>query len=400
MQTQLTSIQLWSLSFVVLVMSVGQSAVYAFLPPLGREVSLNELQIATLMALPSLIYAVASPWWGGVSYRIGRKPVILICCFAYTIGALIFAGVFMAAVSGAITGLLMYGIILVVRTVHTAVMSGGSPVAFAYGADCSSREQRTRTMAQLATAGGLGAIIGPAMGGLLASINLLYPLVIAALLTAIAGLWCVFRLPDLGIVKNSKNKSSVSIGYLDKRIVYFVAIAIGMHIGFSSLQQTLAFLIQDRFHLSGTETAQTAGIAFMVSAICSFLAKLFIVQRVPLKPLQFITIGFFALLIAAVIIAWFRNLSELYTAMAIIGAGLGIIAPSISAAVSLKVNSDEQGAAAGLMGGCTAIGFVIGPLIAGAIYPFGSAYPAIFSSGIFFMILLTLIGFNRRFADS
>jgi len=204
---------------------------------------------------------------------------------------------------------------------------------------------------------------------LLASINLLYPLIIAALLTAIAGLWCVFRLPDLGIVKNSKHKSSVSIGYLDKRIVYFVAIAIGMHIGFSSLQQTLAFLIQDRFHLSGTETAQTAGIAFMVSAICSFLAKLFIVQRVPLKPLQFITIGFFALLIAAVIIAWFRNLSE-------------------------------QGAAAGLMGGCTAIGFVIGPLIAGAIYPFGSAYPAIFSSGIFFMILLTLIGFNRRFADS
>lgn len=400
MQSQLSSIQLWSLSLVVLVMSVGQSSVYAFLPPLGREVALNELQIATLMALPSLIYAVASPWWGGVSDRMGRKPVILICCFAYTLGAFIFAGVFVAAVSGAIGGLLMYGIILLVRSVHTAVMSGGSPVAFAYGADCSSREQRTRTMAQLATAGGLGAIIGPAMGGLLASINLLYPVIIAGVLTAIAGLWCFFYLPALDVKQDRESKSSVSIGYLDKRIVYFMAIAIAMHVGFSSLQQTLAFLIQDRFDLTGTETAQTAGIAFMMSAVCSFLAKLFIVQRVPLKPLQFITLGFFALLIAAVIITWFRNLSELYIAMAIIGTGLGIIAPSISSAVSLRVNADEQGAAAGLVGGCTAIGFIVGPLIGGAIYPLGGAYPTMFSSAIFFMILLTLIVFNRRFADS
>jgi MFS family permease len=54
--------------------------------------------------------------------------------------------------------------------------------------------------------------------------------------------------------------------------------------------------------------------------------------------------------------------------MALFGLGMGLAAPSFSAAASLTVNSDEQGALAGLVGSVSGMGFVIGPLLGGYIY--------------------------------
>jgi MFS family permease len=57
---------------------IGQSLVFAILAPLGREVDLAEVQITSIIALSALVFAVSHRrYWGRLSDRIGRKPVIL-----------------------------------------------------------------------------------------------------------------------------------------------------------------------------------------------------------------------------------------------------------------------------------------------------------------------------------
>jgi len=61
----------------LLTVAVGQSFIFAILPPLGREVNLSVVQINFMIACSALVFSVASPSWGRLSDRVGRKPVIV-----------------------------------------------------------------------------------------------------------------------------------------------------------------------------------------------------------------------------------------------------------------------------------------------------------------------------------
>ena len=62
----------------LMAIGMGQSMTFAILAPLGREVNMTEFSITILIACSSLTFGFASPYWGRLSDRIGRKPVIMI----------------------------------------------------------------------------------------------------------------------------------------------------------------------------------------------------------------------------------------------------------------------------------------------------------------------------------
>jgi MFS family permease len=65
--------------------------------------------------------------------------------------------------------------------------------------------------------------------------------------------------------------------------------------------------------------------------------------------------------------------------------------PSIAAGASLAVSTEEQGAAAGLVSSCPAIGFAIGPICAGGLYQYHTALAPLFSTGVLFIVLVVLV---------
>ena len=79
------------------------------------------------------------------------------------------------------------------------------------------------------------------------------------------------------------------------------------------------------------------------------------------------------------------------TGMAFLGAGLALCMPAISAGASLAVTPEEQGAAAGLVSSCPAIGFSVGPICAGALYQVHGPLAPLFSAAVFFAVLLILV---------
>jgi MFS family permease len=389
--TQLSRHQLTVLILALMATGMGQSLVFAILAPLGREVQLGELQITSIIAISALIFSLAAPRWGRLSDRVGRKPIIITGLLGYTVGTLLFSSVFYAGLSGLLGGTLLYGVLLLSRCGQSIIMSATNPAAAAYAADHTGREQRTRTMARLGTANSMGTIVGPAVSGALATFGLLAPLYFAAALAALAALLVWWQLPLTPAQDLTSRKAGTQLRFTDRRILLLLATAVGLFVGFSGIQQTLGFQLQDKLGLSGIETAQMTGAALMVSATFTFLIQVTVMQRLNLKPTQFIRLGLISLLFGAAVISGFDTFAVLAVGMGFLGAGLGLCMPAIAAGASLAVETEEQGSAAGLVSSCPALGFVAGPICAGALYQIHGPLAPLFSAAVFFVTLIILV---------
>lgn len=390
MTRQLTRHQLTVLILALMATGIGQSLVFAILAPLGREVQLGELQITSIIAISALVFSLAAPRWGRFSDRAGRKPIIITGLLGYTAGTLLFTSVFHAGLTGLLAGAALYLVLLVARCCQSLIMSGTAPAAAAYAADHTSRDQRTRAMARLGTANSLGTILGPAVSGALATFGLLAPMYFAAGLAALAAVLVWWQLPITPRQELTSRAATTHLRYTDRRILLLLLTAIAVFVGFSGIQQTLGFQLQDKLGLSGIETAQMTGAALMVSAAVTFIMQVTVMQRLQLKPTQFLRLGLLSMLFGAAIVASFDSFAVLAIGMGFLGAGLGLCMPAVSAGASLAVSPAEQGAAAGLVSSCPAIGFVAGPICAGALYQLHGPLAPLFSATVFFVALVVL----------
>ena len=396
MPEKLSRHQTTVLIVALMTTAMGQSLVFAILAPLGREVQLGELQITSIIAISALVFGVAAPAWGRLSDRLGRKRIIIIGLVGYTIGTLGFTSVFYAGLAGLLGGTTLYLVLLLTRCGQSVIMSATNPAATAYAADHTSRERRTATMARLGTANSMGTILGPAVSGALATFGLLAPLYFAAGLAAMAALLVWRQLPVTPAPELTSRRTNARLRFTDPRIMVFLATAVGLFVGFSGIQQTLGFQLQDKLGLSGIQTAQMTGAALMVSAAFTFLIQVTVMQRMKIKASLFIRLGLSSLCVGAVIIASFNTFAVLAVGMAFMGTGLGLCMPAIAAGASLAVSPAEQGAAAGLISSCPAIGFVAGPICAGALYQVHSSLAPLFSAAIFLSVLIALVVRGQR----
>lgn len=375
---------------------IGQSLVFAILPPLGREVDLSEIQITSIIAVSALVFAVASPRWGRLSDRVGRKPIIITGLLGYMVGTVLFTSVFYAGLSGVLSGAALYAVLLITRCSQAVIMSGTSAASAAYAADHSSPDQRTKTMARLGTANSMGMILGPAVSGALATLGLLAPMYFAGALAAFAAVLIWRKLPTTPKPDLISRPVRVQVRYSDPRVFRFLSAAVGLFLGYSGIQQTLGFQLQDKMELSGIETAQMTGAALMVAAVFTFITQVTVMQRLKLAPATFIRIGMASLLIGAMFIVFFDRFAVLAVGMSFLGTGLGMCVPAISAGASLAVTPEEQGAIAGMVSSCPAIGFTIGPICSGALYQVYGQPAALFSVCIFAVALVSLIVIQRK----
>ena len=369
---------------------IGQSLVFAILAPLGREVQLSEVQITSVIAVSALLFGLAAPHWGRYSDRVGRKPVIITGLLGYAFGTLLFTSSFYAGMAGVLSGTVFYLTVLTTRVCQALVMSATNPAATAYAADHSSPDIRTKTMARLGTANSMGTILGPAVSGALATFGLLAPLYFAACLALLAALFVWKQLPVTPKADLIERRPSVKLRYRDPRIALYLVTALGLFVGFSGIQQTLGFQLQDKMSLTGIQTAQLTGAALMVSATFTLLVQLTIMQRLTLKPGQFVRLGLLCLLAGAGVISLFETFAVLAVGMACLGSGMAMCMPAISAGASLAVEPFEQGAAAGLVSSCPPLGFSIGPVVAGFLYQIDGSLAPLFSACVFFAVLVLL----------
>ena len=375
------------LAIGTLTIAMGQSLVFAILPPLGRELGLQEMQIGSIITFSSLVFFLSSPRWGRRSDYMGRKRIILIGLVGYTVGTIVFASIILLGLKAMISGIAIYIALIVARMGQSSVMSATPPGAAAYVADITNSQNRVSGMGKLGAANNIGTILGPGVGGALAGISLLMPLYFAAVATFFSALLVWKLLPDAPQVKMSV-RDVKKISYFDRRYFAFFVLGFFMFMSFAVVMQTSAFYFQDMLGLDGRQTAQSVGMGMMASAAMSLFSQGVIVQVLRWRPLRLINIGIPIILVSFLGLIVAQDLIQLIAAMAIMGVGTGMAGPGLFAGASLTVSAEEQGGLAGLMNSCPPLGFIVGPLVGTGLYSIGPSYPYIFVSVMFVPLIL------------
>ncbi len=399
----LNTSMMFSLYFAMMVTGAGQTVVFAIIPMLGRKLGLHELvftlpytswqlepremAITALSALSALVFSLAAPLWGGLSDRIGRKPVILVGLFGYAIGTLVFNGVAWLGLQGMMGGVMLYLLLAASRVFHSAVMSATHPAVSAFVVDVTSLSERTKGMVKLQAFNQLGVMIGPALAWFV-SISFLAPLMIQAGLMALSALIAWRYLPspvaDRAAAADSKSglakHSAPAMSYLDPRYRVFLFLAFAVFSMVGMVQQTLGFYFQDRLGLSGVQAAQYFSAAMVVSSAAMLVSQYIVVRYFTGLPLKLVLWGLPFCLVSFVLLANAHTLPSLLVAIALFGFGMGQTTPGFNASATLVVEPHEQGELAGMMGAMIGLGFVSGPLLGGYLYKLSPSYPYWFAA--------------------
>lgn len=176
---------MYVLFLTVLIDLIGFGMIIPILPFAAPRFGASTLDIALLLVAYSVCGAVVSPLWGRLSDRWGRKKTLLTCLAGTGLCYILL---------GFVTTLwALYAV-----RILAGCFSGNFGVASAMAADVSTPENRARAMGIVGAAFGLGMVVGPSLGGLLAGpeANLLLPSLVAAGLSLTAIICGALTLPE------------------------------------------------------------------------------------------------------------------------------------------------------------------------------------------------------------
>lgn len=380
-------------SLAVLVASlacigVGQSMLFAVLPPAARTLGVSPFQIATIFAVSATIWVFASPRWGRRSDAVGRRPIMLTGLVGYAASMLLVATTLTLGTNGVLAPVVVYPLLVVSRSVFAIVGSGTGPAAHAYVADRTTPADRAAAVAMLSAAMGIGETIGPGVGALLAGFGLAVPIYAAGCLALASAVLLWGALPETRPPARARAAPATGLRGLDARVRPFVVIATALQAVRATTVITLALYLQDTLVLSGPEAARSAGVGFVVLALSGLLAQLGLVQRLRPAPRTMIRAGAPLMLAAFVLLTVARGYGETLVALVMLGLGLGLVRPGVGAGVSLAVSPDEQGSAAGLLTGLAVIGNVVGPLVGTTLFAWWAPAPFALNAAIMLPIVV------------
>jgi ferrochelatase len=352
-----------------------------------------------LGAVYSLLQFLFAPFWGSLSDKIGRRPILIISMMGILVGhgLWFFAGNFT--------------ILLLARLIG-GLMSGNISTATAVMADITSPQTRSRGMAFVGIAFALGFIIGPAMGGILSLVNfsVLFPqlsvygvnpfsapALLSFVLTFINITFLLRNFPETlpklrwknvkGQEKSTEGAPSTS-AHTERSINPFKLFHLWPYAGvnltnfghfffltlFAGMEFTLTFLAVERLGFTSLQNAwMFIYIGFWIVMIQGGVVRRY-ANRVGEKNLA--QLGLTLLIPGLLITAWASSVPTLYLGLTFLSVGSALVIPCLTALISLYTPPEKQGSVIGVFRSLGALGRVIGPLSSALLYwRFGPSFP-------------------------
>lgn len=363
----------------IFLVGVGFSIIMPVLPYYAESMGANAFQLGMLITVYAICQFIFAPIWGAYSDRVGRKPVLLAGVLGYAITFILF---------GFATRLWM---LYLIRIAGGILACATMPTAMAYVGDSTSLEKRGSAMGMIGAAMGMGMVFGPAIGGLLSRISLAFPFVFAGLL-ALVNFVAVWMLLPESLARENRvvhkvERASLLEGLRTPLAVLFLCICLAS-IGESIHHGTFALFAEAKLSF----TAHDIGWAFTAAGIMMALVQGLLVGRMINRLGEEKTAGIGIILMGSsfVLILFMSNILTSIIFMMVFAAGIGLIRPSLSAAVS-KRTSSAQGAAMGIFNGYDSLGRSIGPMLGGFMLDQGQNLGYYTAISISVLALLTLL---------
>lgn len=382
---------------IVFIDLVGFGLILPLSSFLAKDFGATGLQIGLLMMIYSLMQFLFSPFWGRLSDRVGRRPILLM--------SLLCSGLSYIGYSFS-TSLVE----LFIWRGLAGVFAANISTAMAYMADISEAKDRSKSMGLIGAAFGLGFMTGPFIGGILGDIG---PSISTEapfgrnFSALVAGLICLlnfaaayFILKESLATKNPRPRKSrwelLKAHAFRPRVSPLLLMGFLATFAMAHMESTIFLYVMDKFGWSLRFTS--FGFAY-IGLIIVFTQGFLIRKLLP-------KYGEKKLLISGVILAgvgllaiplsqgpWTMALCQTFFAI-----GTGLYNPSLTGSLSLLAGKEEQGEILGVFQSMSSMGRILGPALGGVVYDqIGHSAPYIFAGLIMlFSVVLAKHGVKKE----
>lgn len=403
---------------VMLAIAAGNTALQSVLPALGRSLGAADSAVAAVFSVSALLWVVAAPYWANRSDRQGRRAMVLVGVAGFTV-SLLLCGIFlMLGINGVLGPVATFVAFIIGRVIYGTFGSAAPPAVQALVAGRTSRAERTKALTLLASAFGLGTILGPAIAPYLVMgalwdggpmIGLAGPAFAAAAIGL--AIWiAVARLlpreeahshgaavayPSIGgqgsgasVTAAASEVSSTKVGYFDVRVRAWIIVGLVLGHAQAMTGQAIGFLVIDRLGVSPIEALQPTGLVLMMGAGSALLAQWGLIPMFDLKPRALVLIGLVVAALGCVVTGTAATLYGIGTGYALASLGFGFARPGFTAGSSLAVGPESQGSVAGKVTSINGAAFVLGPSIGVGLYELWRPLPYLTAAGWLVAVLV------------
>jgi DHA1 family tetracycline resistance protein-like MFS transporter len=386
---------IYLMALTIFIDFMGFGVVLPLLPFWAERLGAGPVGVGLLLTVYALAQFIFTPVLGTLSDRYGRRPIILA---SLLIEALSLA---LSAVAGSLA------ILLVARFIG-GLGAANIGSAQAVVADVTPVEGRARGMGLIGAAIGLGFVVGPALGGLVAPLGPAVPFWVA-MSVALANALLVLRfLPETRYARTESPSDFLATRAVRRRerrtttrvptlpsaapvptvirgmgvafagwrrvlrnpvVVRLVVINLLFTVAFTAMEAVFPLFTQHSFGWKAIQNGYIftyAGIVIvlMQGGLVGQLVKRWGERRLLITGLVMLAAGL-------ALLSWSTNLALLLVALGVVSISDGAVTPVVSALLSFASPPTAQGETLGLAQGVAGLGRVIGPLAAGSAFAIG-----------------------------
>lgn len=381
---------MFPLFLTVFVDLVGFGIIIPFLPFFAESLKASADEVTLLMTAFSLAQFVAAPLWGRLSDRMGRKPVLVMTLFG-----LAASYVWLAFAQSLVE--------LFAARIFAGLMAGNVAVAQAAAADMTTPAERPKAMGMIGAAFGLGFLVGPALGGVLANLHIgisiiAAPAFAAACLSTTALVLAAVILKEshpegAGAGHGKGRLESLRETFANPGLRIFIVMAFLVPLAFAGVESTMALWTQAAFGWA----AQKNGYLFSFLGLIAVLTQGGLVGRLSKVTSEVVLVAWGAaaavcglLLVALAPVFW-----PAMAGFALIVLGVSLATPAIASLISRVAAASVQGTVMGASHASQALARILGPAAAGGLFvSIGPSGPYLFGAAL--MAILLVLAFSRR----
>jgi DHA1 family multidrug resistance protein-like MFS transporter len=368
------------LFFTLIVIMLGFGMIIPLIPFYIDSFDASGSELGLLMATFATMQFLFAPVWGQLSDRYGRKKLLMVGVLGNAISQLLF---------GLSTELWM---LFASRALAGILSSATMPAAMAYIGDSTTDQDRGQGMGLLGAAMGVGMVLGPGIGGWLATQSLSLPFFIASGLSLLTLPFILLVLPE-SLPKEARSQDrkglhGPQLGEMWRALFgpigFLLLLAFLVSFGLTNFEAVFGLYALERYNYGPQQVGTVLTVIGLISAV---------VQGVLTGPLSrrwgetaLIRASLLASAVGFVLMLQARSFAAVLLTVGFFIISNALLRPAVSALISKRTTSG-QGVAMGLNNSFMSLGRIVGPSWAGFVFDANLSLPYLTGS------IVMLIGF-------
>lgn len=346
----------------------GFSMIIPVIPELVNQLDVNTIHMGLLLAIYSLASFLSAPFFGRLSDKIGRRPLLIGGLSAFAFSFLIF-GLFIDNLP----------VLYLSRIIGGAASGALYTATTSMVADITTREERTKYMGLVGMCIGFGFIFGPGVGGLLAGISLSFAYYMTTIVILGALVFSLIKVPET--FKRQTNiapkKLGVTIDYFTQPIGILLVGTFFVMFFMSGMESTFQLLGQDRINITPTEM----GVLFFIGGIFNALTQGVFIRKIKDGDEKIPMIaGQVMAVVAFIMLPFMTGLVYAGICIVLLMTGNALVKTLMTSLITKEASQEDMGRVTATTYSLDSLGRICGPLVFNALFLITPGIPFYFGA--------------------